>query len=233
MKALPGGGMLSSKEITLPVEDPKAAAAVRRWYTRAVVDEDTGKIVRPGGVGRRGVRGSRRPSRSGGSRPGGRRGGFRVRLAVGTRSRRRGARATGGRGHQVCRRGGERRRIARVGRSGVGRRQGVGRGVGGIFSGPRKRRGSGVHKTVRQEGFGGGVQGARRGRERYKQRAAERGEAGKGDKGDKGETQATQVDALPPPTSQPRSSFASGSGTSPWTTRSRRRRATTTTNGTP
>ena len=47
VKALPGGGMLSSKEITLPVEDPKAQLLCVRWYTRAVVDEDTGKIVRP------------------------------------------------------------------------------------------------------------------------------------------------------------------------------------------
>ena len=47
VKASPGGGMLSSKEITLPVEDPKAQLLCVRWYTRAVVDEDTGKIVRP------------------------------------------------------------------------------------------------------------------------------------------------------------------------------------------
>ena len=47
VKALPGGSMLSSKEITLPVEDPRAQLLCVRWYTRAVVDEDTGKIVRP------------------------------------------------------------------------------------------------------------------------------------------------------------------------------------------
>jgi len=47
VKALPGGGVLSSKEITLPVEDPRAQLLCVRWYTRAVVDEDTGVVIAP------------------------------------------------------------------------------------------------------------------------------------------------------------------------------------------
>ena len=47
VKALPGGGMLSSKEITLPVEDPRGQLLCVRWYTRAVVDENTGVVTTP------------------------------------------------------------------------------------------------------------------------------------------------------------------------------------------
>ena len=47
VKALPGGGVLSSKEITLPVEDPRAQLLCVRWYTREMVDEDTGVVIAP------------------------------------------------------------------------------------------------------------------------------------------------------------------------------------------
>ena len=47
VKALPGGGVLSSKEITLPVEDPRAQLLCVRWYTREVRDEETGVVVTP------------------------------------------------------------------------------------------------------------------------------------------------------------------------------------------
>ena len=197
VKALPGGGMLSSKEITLPVEDPKAQLLCVRWYTRAVVDEDTGKIVRPEVLdGEASVvlddlraqavlaRGDDAEVFASVSQWGPVPVAAELEPPVGADIK-----SVGGAGND-----GESRGLVARGWGGV---TGVGRGVGGIFS----KSASGVvrgYKTVRQEGFGGVSKVPGAVVSGYKQRAAERGEAGKGDKGDKGETQATQVDALPP-----------------------------------
>ena len=197
VKALPGGGMLSSKEITLPVEDPKAQLLCVRWYTRAVVDEDTGKIVRPEVLdGEASVvlddlraqavlaRGDDAEVFASVSQWGPVPVAAELEPPVGADIK-----SVGGAGND----GESRGLVGRV----WGGVKGVGRGVGGIFS----KSASGVvrgYKTVRQEGFGGVSKVPGAVVSGYKQRAAERGEAGKGDKGDKGETQATQVDALPP-----------------------------------
>ena len=194
VKALPGGGMLSSKEITLPVEDPKAQLLCVRWYTRAVVDEDTGKIVRPEVLdGEASVvldelraqalraRGDDAEVFVSVSRWGPVPVAAELEPPVGADIK-----SVGGAGND----GESRGLVGRV----WGGVKGVGRGVGGIFS----KSASGVvrgYKTVRQEGFGGVSKVPGAVVSGYKQKAAERGEGGKGDKG---ETQATQVDALPP-----------------------------------
>ena len=194
VKALPGGGMLSSKEITLPVEDPKAQLLCVRWYTRAVVDEDTGKIVRPEVLdGEASVvlddlraqavlaRGDDAEVFASVSQWGPVPVAAELEPPVGADIK-----SVGGAGND----GESRGLVGRV----WGGVKGVGRGVGGIFS----KSASGVvrgYKTVRQEGFGGVSKVPGAVVSGYKQRAAERGEAGKGDKGDKGET---QVDAPPP-----------------------------------
>ena len=201
VKALPGGGMLSSKEITLPVEDPKAQLLCVRWYTRAVVDEDTGKIVRPEALDGEAsvilddlraqairIHGSSASPSSASTVPDAsvftRWGPVPVAAEleppVGADIK-----SVGG----VHGDGESRGLVGRV----WGGVKGVGRGVGGVFS----RSASGVvqgYKTVRQEGFGGVAKVPGAVVSGYKQKAAERGEAGKGDKG---ETQAP-VDVLPP-----------------------------------
>ena len=206
VKALPGGGMLSSKEITLPVEDPKAQLLCVRWYTRAVVDEDTGEIIRPEALdGEASV--VLDDLRAQAVRAAAERGGddasnTSADLAASVSTRwgpvpvaaeleppvGADIKSVGGAGGD----GESRGLVGRV----WGGVKGVGRGVGGVFS----KSASGVvqgYKTVRQEGFGGVSKVPGAVVSGYKQKAAERGEAGKGDKGDKGETQAP-VDVIPP-----------------------------------
>lgn len=200
VKALPGGGMLSSKEITLPVEDPKAQLLCVRWYTRAVVDEDTGKIVRPevlDGEASVVLDDLRAQAVRAAAAKGGEDASAVLASSVSTRWGPVPVAAeleppVGADIKSVGGAGGDGESRGLVGRvwGGV---KGVGRGVGGVFS----KSASGVvqgYKTVRQEGFGGVAKVPGAVVSGYKQKAAERGEAGKGDKG---ETQAP-VDVLPP-----------------------------------